>query len=629
MKPEAISESLDILSTVSPGAVIALDRQGCVDLWNPAAVTLFGWREEEIIGNPLPSELEPLVTLRPAQGSVAHTAVRARDGHEVAIEVRGAPRREGGYLAVATDLSHAAIQERERLELLRREREANLRFKAESRFRELLEAAPDAIIEVDEEGRIVLLNRVTEEMFGYSREELLGRNVDTLLPANLVARHAGHRADYWANPVTRPMGHGFVLKARRKDGRELPVEISLSPVRSGDSFRVTAIIRDVTVQKETQEEIRVVNQQLEVRSREAERANSLKSEFLASMSHELRTPLHTILGFAELLREGLSGPLNDKQKRFIQHVHQDASHLLELINDILDLSKIEAGRLDLRIENIDAAEVVNETVESLRVSAQAKNIAIEHAISGPLYVSADRVRLREILINLLSNAVKFTPDGGRVRIEQGEPGRDLVEIAVCDTGIGIASDDQQVIFEKFRQIGSTTKGVREGTGLGLAIVQRLVEMHGGQTTVKSAPGKGSRFSFTLPAGTSRTKNGPLVLIIEDSAPARELLCTYLDPLGIRTECAGTAEEGLLKAQRIHPDAIMLDLLLPGRTGWRALEDLRAMPQTRSVPVFVTSVLDYDQGAMARGATGYLQKPLTKEVVLRALREHIPGRFAAL
>ena len=250
--------------------------------------------------------------------------------------MRGKPRSDGGYLFVATD-------------------------QAESRFRELLEAAPDAIIEVDQEGRIVLLNRVAEEMFGYTREELVGRNVDTLLPAELAEHHARHRGDYWAKPVTRPTGHGFVLKARCKSGRELPVEISLSPVRSGDSFRVTAIIRDVTARKEAQEEIRSVNQKLEVRSREAERANSLKSEFLASMSHELRTPLHTILGFAELLREGLSGPLNDKQKRFIEHVHQDATHLLELINDILDLSKIEAGRLDLRIENIDAAEVAKET----------------------------------------------------------------------------------------------------------------------------------------------------------------------------------------------------------------------------------------------------------------------------
>ncbi len=629
MTIQSPAEALRILSAASPVAIVGLDPHGCIDLWNPAATTLFGWTAAEVVGNPLPDGLEPFHKGGDDTAGHASAPIRTKDGREIAVELRGGTLPGGGSVFVAIDHSHTEIQERERLELLRREREANLRFKAESRFRELLEAAPDAIIEVDRDGHIVLLNRVTEELFGYSREELMGRSVDTLLPAALTAGHAAHRADYWANPVTRPMGHGRVLTARRRDGSEVPVEISLSPVRSGTGFRVTAIIRDVTVQKQAQEEIRVASRQLELRSREAERANSLKSEFLASMSHELRTPLHTILGFTELLREELSGPLNDKQKRFIQHVHQDASHLLELINDILDLSKIEAGRLDLQIDSVDAFDLACETVDSLRVQAGVKRITIDNLLPAQLFLLADRVRLREILTNLLSNAVKFTPEGGTVTVAAGEPAADHIEIAVTDTGIGIAPEDQQVIFEKFRQIGSTTKGVREGTGLGLAIVKRLVEMHGGRIALKSAPGKGSRFSFTMPLDLGRRRAEPLILVIEDSPNARELLCGYLNPLGIRTECAETAEEGILMAQRLRPDAIMLDLLLPGRTGWRALEDLRASPQTRSVPVFVTSVLDYDRGAMARGATGYLQKPLTKEALVRALREQVPDRFGNL
>jgi PAS domain S-box-containing protein len=510
--------------------------------------------------------------------------------------------------------------------LLEREREANVKFKAESRFRELLEAAPDAIMEVDQDGRVVLLNRVTEKLFGYTRDEMLGQNVDSLLPMEMMGKHAEHRARYWANPTTRPMGHGYILKARRKDGTEFPVEISLSPTSTASGFRVTAIIRDVTAQKEAEEEIRLANQRLELRNREAERANTLKSEFLASMSHELRTPLHTILGFTELLQEELEGPLNAKQKRFVQHVHQDSVHLLALINDILDLSKIEAGRMDLNIETIDATEVIAETVSSMRGTAEVKGIVLDDGVSAPLYVLADPVRFREIMTNLLSNAIKFTPNGGRVWVEYSQPGESTVEIAVVDTGIGIAAEDQEIIFDKFRQVGSTTKGVREGTGLGLAIVQRLVEMHGGKIFLESTPGRGSRFSFTIPADYSRLRTAPMVLIIEDEPSARELLCTYLDPLGVRTECAGTAQEGLSKARRIRPDAIMLDLLLPGRTGWRVLEDLRADPDTRSIPVFVTSVLDFDKGAIARGATEYLQKPLKKEALIRALREHIPGRF---
>jgi PAS domain S-box-containing protein len=283
--------------------------------------------------------------------------------------------------------------EGERLELREREREANLKFKAESRFRELLEAAPDAIIEVDQDGRIVLLNRVTEKIFGYTREELLDQNVDSLLPVKMMGQH-------WANPTTRPMGHGYVLKARRKDGTEFPVAISFSPVRTDDGFRVTAIIRDMTAQKAAEEELRLANQRLELRNNEAERANALKSEFLASMSHELRTPLHTILGFTELLQEELEGPLNTKQKRFVQHVHRDSVHLLALINDILDLSKIEAGRMDLNIETIDATAVITETVNSMRAAAEAKDIVLDDGISPPLYVLADPVRFREIMTNL-------------------------------------------------------------------------------------------------------------------------------------------------------------------------------------------------------------------------------------
>ena len=571
-------------------------------LWNAMAETLFGWPDRDVLGRPLPAELRHLARL---DADVTHLNLAARDGRTLDLELHLAHCASGGTVILAFGRSRAT---------------------AADRFRALLEAAPDAIIEVDADGAIVLLNQAAEELFGYSREQLLGRNVDTLLPNKLASVHAEHRARYLANPVRRPMGQGQILKARRRDGVEVPVEISLSPSRAGETFRVTAIIRDVTARKKAEEQIRVANQQLEIRSREAERANALKSEFLASMSHELRTPLHTILGFTELLREESTGPSNDKQKRFVQHVHQDASHLLELINDILDLSKIEAGRMDLQIEPEDASELVAEAVESVRPRAEAKGLHLENAITAPVYLLADRVRLREILLNLLSNAVKFTPEGGSVRIDYARPRENTVEISVKDTGIGIAKENQAVIFENFRQVASTTKGVREGTGLGLAIVKRLVEMHGGETFLESEPGHGSTFSFTIPADLSRPRVEPVVLIIEDSASARELLCTYLNPLGVHTECAGDAEEGFAKARRIRPDAVLLDLLLPGRNGWRVLEDLRADPNTCAIPVFVTSVLDFDRSAIARGATGYLQKPLNREAVIRALREHLPERF---
>ncbi len=491
-------------------------------------------------------------------------------------------------------------------------------IEAENRFRELLEAAPDAIIEVDLDGHIVLLNAVTEKLFGYSREELLGMNVDDLLPAHVSPRHAAHRAHYAGRPQTRPMGSGLILRAKRKDGSEFPVEISLSPVNVEGGFHITAIIRDATQRQLAEERIRAANQQLELRNREVERANRLKSEFLASMSHELRTPLHTIIGFTELLAEELEGPLNDRQKRFVTHVHQDSLHLLALINDILDLSKIEAGRMELRLETFDGAAVLQEVVGAIRTLADAKEIRVENRVAWPVGIVADRVRFREILNNLLSNAVKFTAEGGDIWIEVSVDGG-MASFSVSDTGIGIAPEDQQAVFETFRQVGSTTRGVREGTGLGLAIVKRLVEMHGGTISIESELGRGSRFEFSIPSAPTRE---PLILIIEDEPSARELLATYLQPSGYRTETAGAASEGLAKARQLRPDLITLDLLLPGRTGWQILRDLQQMPETRNIPVLVISVLDEDKAALKLGAAAYLRKPLKKEALLRAVRENL-------
>jgi PAS domain S-box-containing protein len=379
----------------------------------------------------------------------------------------------------------------------------------EKRFRELLEAAPDAIMQVDADGQIILLNRVTEKMFGYTREELLGKPVEVLIPQNLHAAHTGHRARYREHPTTRSMGTGLALEAIRKDGSRFPVEISLSPSRSEEEgFRVTAIIRDISERKLADDRLRAAqarythtltetNRELELRNREIERANRLKSEFLASMSHELRTPLHTIIGFSELLGEQMEGPLTEKQKRWINHIHNDSLHLLELINDILDLSKIEAGRLELRPEPFEFIGVVTESLASVRTLAQAKSLALETAVDVPMAVEADRLRLKQILVNLLSNAVKFTPEGGRVHVG-AHVDADLLVVSITDTGIGIPKEEHESIFDKFHQVGATTKGVREGTGLGLPITRRLVEQHGGRISVESEPERGSRFTFTIP-----------------------------------------------------------------------------------------------------------------------------------
>jgi len=590
------------LFNVSADAVIGLDAAGLVDAWSPEAARMFGWSAEETIGYPPPPDL-----LQRTDPGTWEVQARTRGGGTLWLELRISSRQLGARLIVAVDRTQA----RERL-------------RSEGRFRELLEAAPDAIIEVDRAGKILLVNRVAETVFGYSREELLNMNVDALIPDALRAQHASHRAEYWRAPATRPMGHNLVLSARSRDGSDIPVEISLSPVKSEEGLRVTAIIRDVTERRVAEERIRAASQQLEERNREIERADRLKSEFLASMSHELRTPLHTIIGFTELLAEELEGPLNERQKRFVGHVRKDSIHLLELINDILDLSKIESGRMDLDIRSVDAAEVLGDTLNGIMQSAEARGLNVESHVSGPLPVLADRVRLREIFSNLLSNAIKFTPQGGTVSVEAQPLSGAMMRFSVSDTGIGIAPDDQAVVFDKFRQVGSTTRGVREGTGLGLAIVKHLVEMHGGTVELESAPGSGSCFSFTIPADAARSGDAPVVLIIEDEPAARELIADYLNPLGIETAVATSAASAAEFARKLRPDAITLDLLMPGRSGWRVLAELRAAPETSATPVFVMSVLDRNSEALSLGATAYLQKPVKKETLLRALRDHVPA-----
>jgi PAS domain S-box-containing protein len=436
---------------------------------------------------------------------------------------------------VLADLTELREAERSHADLMERARAAQEEAVAGQRFSLLLEAAPDAILEVDAHGRIVLANTEAQRLFQRSREELVGLPVEALLPERFRGGHFAHRSHYGAHPVRRPMGAGLDLYAVRKDGTEFSVDINLSPLPDGsEQGHVMCVLRDVSQRRSAEESIRVLNQRLERRStelaaanqelssrnQEVERANRLKSEFLASMSHELRTPLNTILGFSELLSELNAGPLNEKQKRFLTHIQRDASHLLELINDILDLSKIEAGRLELRLEEFPMAVAAAEVLTGIRPLAAIKGIRLESDLDTHLVLQADRLRFKEILYNLLSNAIKFTPSGGRVWIESS-----IADGSVCilvgDTGIGIAPEDQQEIFESFRQVSATTKGVREGTGLGLAITKRLVEHHGGRIWVESDPGEGSRFFFTLRLGqperepgieTAENRSSPLVLV---------------------------------------------------------------------------------------------------------------------
>lgn len=389
------------------------------------------------------------------------------------------------------------------------EERAREEAEAWQRFHEILEAAPDAIVQVDTSGRILVMNRATEAMFGYTRDELPGQSIEVLVPAASDGVPYGHRGAL-GKDLKHPIGRGLTLGAVRKDGREFPAEIRLRPVDSSGEARLMAVIRDVTEQRRIEWEIRTLEMrfgrqlkdtqaELARRNREVGEAERLKSHFLENMSRGLRTPLNTIIGYSQLLLEETEGPVNEEQRRFLDHIQRDSQHLLKLINDILDLSKIESGLLELRPETFRVRAELRGILEIVQKMARSKSIELRLKGGEDFTLRADIRRFREILLNLLYNALRFTPAGGRVTISISaaeEPG--YCCLAVQDTGIGMAPDQMEAIFGKFHQPGLTTTGAQEGTGLGLAITKHLIEMHGGNIWVDSRPGCGSRFSFTMP-----------------------------------------------------------------------------------------------------------------------------------
>ncbi len=358
---------------------------------------------------------------------------------------------------------------------------------------------------------------------------------------------------------------------------------------------------------------------------ELARASQLKSEFLARMSHDLRTPLNAVIGFADLLATQQAGPLNDKQQRYLGHVANAGRHLLELINDILDLTRVEAGRLEIHPEPCELAPILEETLAMFRTQAQARRITLAVEIGSPLgRLMADRIRLQQIVSNLLSNAVKFTPEGGLVTLTARQIGLEQ-ELTVRDTGIGIPPEDHQRIFEIYEQAGAAN-GRQKGTGLGLAITKRLVELHGGHIQVESAPGQGSTFIVRLPGAApteaepeSADLSRPLVLVIEDDLRAAELIRAHLTRGGYRVALVASGHAGLGAAKLLQPHAITLDLGLPDLDGWEVLHRLKRDPATQGIPVLIVSAREKGQLGLSLGAVDWLVKPVDPQRLLAALQ----------
>jgi PAS domain S-box-containing protein len=634
-------------------------------------------------------------------------------------------------------------------------------------FRQLIDSAPDAMVIVDQQGVILIVNAQTEKLFGYSREELVGKPIEILVPKRSRPHHQDYRSNYARAPKARAMGSELELHGLRKDGSEFPVEISLSPLETAGRVLISSSIRDVTERKRVEATARLASDRLlsavesihgmlalydgrdqlvlcnsscrsffgrgmqgaingrtyaeiidgclaaglfdlegetsesfrarclryhaepvgtlELRTRDgeylrvtdrrtleggivstlwdvtadmtretelrqaralAEAASSAKSEFLASMSHELRTPLNSILGFAQLLQRDKKAPLTERQNDKLEHVLHGGEHLLRLIDDILDLSRIESGRVAVSIEPVDIGEVLTEVGTTLAPMANRAGISLlVSPLADPsVVVLADRTRFSQILINYGSNAVKYGRPGGRVTLKVSLRDDGFVRIEVEDDGIGIPVEKQDKIFEPFQRAGQEA-GPIQGTGIGLAISKRLATLMNGRVGFSSTPGVGSTFWIELPlrsttmdalprrsdsaqerpsAVGSGTGTVHTIVYIEDNpsniAFMRELL-SELENVDLVT--VPTAEVGIELVRERKPKLVIMDINLPGMSGYEATAKLKEWPETREIPVVALTAAamttDRQRSATA-GFHRYLTKPVRVQELMDTLEE---------
>jgi PAS domain S-box-containing protein len=569
------------LLEAAPDAMVVVNQSGEIVLLNVQAEKQFGYPRDELLGqnvaNIIPEGFserlaaDRLRSLEDALEQRIGTGIeligQRKEGSEFPIEIMLSPLETADGILVTAAIRDISV---------RRNAETHLE-QMEARYRGLLEAAPDAMVVVNESGTIVLLNFQAEKRFGYPRDELLGQPVTNIIPEGFSERLRADALRSTEDALQQQIGTGIELLGRRKDGSEFPIEIMLSPLQSAEGLLVTAAIRDISVRRHVER---------------------LKDEFVSTVSHELRTPMTSISGSLSLLVGQWASVMPGSAARLLTIANKNSQRLVRLINDILDIEKLEAGRVVFNMSRVQLLPLVKQMIEANRSFAEGYSVNVRlEAISADADVSADSDRLAQVITNLLSNAVKFSPAGEEVLVAIVRNG-EMVRLSVRDHGCGIPADFRPHVFEKFAQADATSSKQKGGTGLGLSIVKQIVERLRGDIGFEDAPGGGAIFYVDLPpwegaAGWEIDQESDAsslrVLICEDDYETATALRKQLRSAGFAADLAFTIAAARLRAEASRYAALLIDLQLPDGDGVSLISSLRSQPQYKDTPVVVMSL----------------------------------------
>jgi PAS domain S-box-containing protein len=645
---------LEILDSL-PGVITAWDSAGIQLFVNQSFVSQSGFRREDVIGKAStelypPEEIVRLSAMyeelrdKP-DGASFTSSVHGRTASGEWVEIEGTVIKKikppiCGYVGYAGNVTQPMA--------------TDVDFKESAAALDtVINSVPEALLIHDRSGKVFHFNEKMVEMSGIN----LAHEVLNPSPAGSFyspVYDSVELCSMWEDVASGAVKQLEYKIKRPTDGKIIDAEIFMRSIRLKGDDHILVSIKDVTEKKRLDDELHRALSLASMLRTQAEAASAAKSEFLTNMSHELRTPLNAILGFSELLEEQWCGKLNEKQLEYAREIYGAGRHLLRLINDILDLAKVESGKMDLRISITDFNDLMRGCLSIIRETAIKRGLALELEIADDLFqrnnIRADDVRLKQIIMNLLSNAAKFTPSGGVIHLDARKQ-EDEILISVSDTGIGIKPQDKERIFQEFEQVDSSFSRQEEGTGLGLSLTRRLVELHGGRIWVESeGENKGSVFSFTIPfvdAGkqesiplattddglhprlrwmlSSEADRRPTVMVVEDNTANMKLATNLLEAGGYNVLQAFSAEEAVKRAEPEEPSLILMDISLPGMDGLTATKILKDNPATAHIPIVaLTAHAMKDDEARAKevGCDGYILKPIDTRIFYSALSKLI-------